>query len=226
MIYAFICTRSKELTDTAHNLSTYLSDAGVKVKFLVNQKSIFGGYQKALDSSDVKDDDIVILCHDDIEIMSSKWVFRDCLMQCLAHDAGFIGVAGTAKLLEDAVWWNGQAWREGHHSGIVWHGPHALESTPTYYGPYKTVVVMDGLFLAASGKTLRKVGLAKPRYLEGEWDYYDIHYTLTAHKLGLKNRTVPINVLHNSRGELAGRESWHVNRAKFIEEHRLPITAS
>ena len=196
------------------------------MKFLVNQPSIFAGYQKAFTDNDVQDDDIVILCHDDIEILSSPWVLKQCLMETLKHDAGFIGVAGTKKLTEDAIWWNQNVWRSGGHSGIVWHGEDIMSSDTTYYGQHGRVVVMDGLFLAASGKTLRSVGLSQPGYLPGGWDYYDIHYTLTAHKQGLKNKTVPLNILHNSKGELAGRDSWHANREAFIGHHRLPVTVS
>ena len=51
-----------------------------------------------------------------------------------------------------------------------------------YYGKPDQVVCMDGLFLAASGKVLREIGLDKPEYFEGDWDFYDIHYTVSAHK--------------------------------------------
>ena len=226
MIYAFICTRSKNLTDTAKGLSKYLSEAGVSVKFLVNQPSIFQGYQRAYEKNDIKDEDIVILCHDDISILSSPWLFKECLAETLKHDTGFVGVAGTKTLGPDAVWWDKAMWQARQHSGIVWHGEDPISAQATYYGPYEQVVVMDGLFLAASGKTLREVSLAQPEYLPGGWDYYDLHYTLTAHKKGLKNYTVPINILHNSLGELVGRDSWHTNRQAFIERHNLPVTVS
>lgn len=226
MIYAFICTRSKDLTDTAKRLSTYLSEAGVAVKFLVKQPTIFHGYETAFIKNEVKDDDIVILCHDDIEILSSQWVFKQCLLETLKHDTGFIGVAGTKTLTKDAIWWNQEMWQQRQHTGIVWHGPDPISAEATYYGPYGQAVVMDGLFLAASGKTLREVKLGHPDYLTGGWDYYDLHYTMTAHKKGLKNKTVPINILHNSKGEIVGRNSWHTNREAFIRRHKLPITVS
>jgi len=34
----------------------------------------------------------------------------------------------------------------------------------------------------------------------------------------------PIHILHNSPGELAGRESWMQNRIAFINNHKFPIT--
>jgi len=224
MIYAFICTRSKKLNETATKLSRYLSSASISVKFLVNQNSIFSGYSKAFISNDIKDDDIVILCHDDIEILTDKSLFLEILVNnCLKSSVGFVGVAGTKKLTQNAIWWNPDVWREGKHSGVVWHGTDALHPDLTYYGHYGQVVVMDGLFLAASGRTLKKVSLEKPDYLHGDWDFYDLHYTLTAHKKGLKNLVVPICILHNSKGELVGRDGWDENRKLFIQKHNLPI---
>ena len=56
------------------------------------------------------------------------------------------------------------------------------------------------------------IGLEKPDYLKGGWDFYDIHYTLTAHKMGFENKTIPIAIVHHSPGELVGRDSWHINK--------------
>ena len=224
MIYAFICTRSKDFYPTTKKLSSYLSRANVSTKFLVGQKSIFGGYANAFKKFDIKDDDIVIMCHDDIEILSDPKVFLDIIVSnCLKHDTGFIGVAGTTHLSEDAVWWNHNLWQQGKHRGHVFHGNDILTADSTYYGKPDRVVCMDGLFLAATGKVLREVGLDKPEYFEGDWDFYDIHYTVSAHKKKLKNLVVPIQILHNSKGELAGRDSWHKNREAFIKNTHLPI---
>ena len=224
MIYAFICTRSKNFSNTTNKLSSYLSRAGVKTKFLVGQKSIFSGYSNAFKKFNVQDNDIVIMCHDDIEILTDPEVFKNIIVNtCLKVDTGFIGVAGTTHLSEDAVWWNHQLWQQGKHRGHVYHGKDIMEADSTYYGKPDRVVCMDGLFLAASGRVLRDVGLDKPEYFEGDWDFYDIHYTVTAHKKKYKNHVVPISLLHNSKGELAGRDSWHKNREAFIKNTQLPI---
>jgi len=226
MIYAFICTRSKNFSNTTNKLSSYLSRAGVKTKFLVGQKSIFDGYSNAFKKFNVQDNDIVIMCHDDIEILTDPDVFKNIIVNtCLKVDTGFIGVAGTTHLTENAVWWNQDIWRQGKHRGHVYHGSDILTADSTYYGRpnMERVVCMDGLFLAASGRVLRDVGLDKPEYFEGDWDFYDIHYTVTAHKKKYKNHVVPISLLHNSKGELAGRDSWHKNREAFIKNTQLPI---
>lgn len=222
-IYAFICTRDKNLSETTKKLVSYLSSCNIDTKLLVGAKSIFSGYQKALEQTKPKDDDIIILCHDDIEILSSKEYFAKALSYRLGDPkTGFVGVAGTTLLSEDAIWWNHTIWSQGKHRGLVFHGESIETSKATYYGDNDRVVVLDGLFLAAKAKILREVGLQKPSYLEGDWDFYDIHYTFTANDKGYHNYTIPIFILHNSFGELAGRESWHKNRTNFINTHRLP----
>ena len=223
-IYAFICTRSKAFSETTKKLSSYLSRAGVKTKFLVGQKSIFSGYANAFQKFNVADDDIVIMCHDDIEILTDPEVFIRIIVQSLLKEkTGFIGVAGTTHLSEDAVWWNHSLWQQGKHRGHVYHGSDIISSDSTYYGKPDRVVCMDGLFLAARGATLKDIGLEKPEYFEGDWDFYDLHYTVTAHNKKYHNKVVPISILHNSHGELVGRDSWHKNRQAFINKENLPI---
>ena len=71
----------------------------------------------------------------------------------------------------------------------------------------------------------RSIDLAKPDYLEGDWDFYDIHYTLAAHIKGYKNKAINLSAVHFSRGELAGRDSWHKNRKLVYNKYKeeLPI---
>ena len=84
-------------------------------------------------------------------------------------------------------------------------------------------MVLDGLFLAAKAKVIKEVGLDKPEYFDGDWDFYDIHYTTTAFNKGYTNRVLGMNILHDSRGELVGRDSWEKNRIAFIQNNELPI---
>ena len=205
-------------------MSSYLSRCNIQTKFLVGQKSIFSGYANAFKKFNIQDNDIVIMCHDDIEILTDPEVFKHIIVNvALQSETGFIGVAGTTELSLDAVWWNHGLWQQGKHRGHVYHGKDILAADSTFYGRPDQVVCMDGLFLAAKGSVLREVGLEKPEYFEGDWDFYDIHYTVSAHKKGYKNKVVPISIMHNSKGELVGRDSWHKNRQAFIERHQLPI---
>ena len=110
-------------------------------------------------------------------------------------------------------------------TGSVFHGT-KLSMSFNYYGQFGEAVVLDGLFLCAKGKTLNTINLKKPSVFSGDWDFYDIYYTTQTHLKGLKNKTIPIQIVHQSIGELAGRESWHANREAYIRKYfdKLPLS--
>ena len=227
-LFAIICTRDKKtLTPVTARLIHTLSSYGVDVKILPSQKSIFEAYKKGIDSCDAQDTDIIIYCHDDIHILNSKTHFLKVLSKCADSSTGVIGPAGTTLLGEDAIWWAHDKWTEGYHRGHVNHQPKSekfnQEVEKTHYGPYGQVVALDGLFLAARKEVWDNIGLDKPSYFEGNWDFYDIHYTTKSHLLGYKNYAVDIHLIHHSFGELVGRDSWHKNREAFIKNTTLPM---
>jgi len=223
--YAIICTRtSTNVSKTTWELLNYYAAAGFDVQVISGATSIFTAYSEKVAELDPDDDDVIIFCHDDISISESAEYLKDRLQEQLAYeDTGFVGVAGTTHLGKGAVWWNQKEWAEGKHRGCVWHLDKEGQPYRTYYGPQGEVAVMDGLFMACSGKTARKMDFTKPYYFIGEWDFYDIYYCAQARDLGLKNRIMNLDILHNSRGELVGRDSWHANREAFIEKFDLPM---
>ena len=232
-IHAIICTRSREdISPTTDKLLAYLCQCGIAVYLLTGAKSIFSAYHGAFEKLDTTPEDIVIFCHDDIEIRDRPEVFLHNLTGALdLPNVGFVGPAGTTRLDDKAVWWCSENWNQGFHRGKVTHlDPSGNEYLTTFGPPVwipaqapHPVVVLDGLFLAAKSSTIKEVGLQKPEYFEGEWDFYDIHYTSKAFLKGYSNFVIDMTVLHNSRGELVGRESWHKNKEAFIRNNNLPI---
>jgi hypothetical protein len=224
-IHAIICTRSADqVTATTNKLLNFLSGCGVNVILMSKAKSIFKAYKGAFERINPDDNDICIFCHDDIEIREVCAEFLKKLQDlCYLPETGFVGPAGTTYLSPNAVWWDQDVWKAGLHRGKVSHIDHQGEEYLTEYGPADDVVALDGLFLAARAKVVRDIGLDKPEYFEGEWDFYDIHYTTTAFEKGYTNKVIDMNILHISRGELVGRESWHKNRLAFIQNTELPI---
>ncbi len=216
-IYSFSCTRSDILSETSRKLELFFQECRIKHTFLVGASSIFTAYSNAVNQPHIKDNDIVILCHDDISIKSDRPEFLRYLAMAMKPNVGFIGVAGSKKLPEHGVWWNSPSM---HLSGEVFHVKDG-KKFKTHYGGCGKVEVMDGLFLAATKKTLMAVGLDRPEFLTENWDFYDIHYTYKANKLGYDNITVPIGVTHLSLGELAGRPQWFTNRKSFLESRML-----
>jgi len=224
--YAVICTRSREeISATAHSLMNYYSSIGVKTLLMCNQASIFSAYTSAFKKVNPDPEDLFIFCHDDIEIHEPKEDFLDKLKEeTEPTDVGFVGPAGTTYLGKDAVWWDHTKWREGKHRGRVFHvHPDTKGPVDTLYGFPGPVVALDGLFLSARARTISQIGLDKPEYFEGKWDFYDIHYTTKAFLEGFTNKAIDVKIIHHSLGELAGRDSWHKNREAFISKTELPL---
>lgn len=224
--YAVICTRSREdISPTAHALMNYYTSIGVKILLMCNQGSIFTAYSTAFQKANPDPEDLFIFCHDDIEIHDQKEEFiSNLIKETEPEDVGFVGPAGTTELGKDAVWWDRNNWRAGKHRGRVYHiHPDEIKPVDTLYGPAGEVVVLDGLFLAARARTISKIGLEKPEYFEGRWDFYDIHYTSKAFLQGFTNKAINIKIIHHSLGELVGRDSWHKNREAFISKIELPL---
>tara|TARA_R110000796_G_scaffold188778_1_gene305709 strand:- start:691 stop:1383 length:693 start_codon:yes stop_codon:yes gene_type:complete len=224
-IHAVICTRSRDdVSETTDKLLAFLCSCGIGVYLLSGAKSLFKAYTGAYQKIDPKPEDIMIFCHDDIEIREDPKEFVRKLTEGLSlPESGFVGPAGTTCLGPEAIWWNQREWQQRKHKGKVLHLNPEGQEYLTPYGPPGDVVVLDGLFLAARKKVIDEVGLEKPEYFEGEWDFYDLHYTSQAFLKGYTNKVIDMNILHNSRGELVGRDSWHKNRESFIAHTELPL---
>ena len=155
------------------------------------------------------------MCHDDLEILSTHAKVIEYLSLANAPDTGFVGLAGATAFGNDGAWWNAR--NTGEARGFVFQGDDMKTAAPNYFGPAGEVVVLDGIFLAITYKNLQKIKLKQPSYLSDGWDYYDIHLTFTAHRIGKKNYTVPIVAMHESRGEM--RSSWHTVKEEFMNVH-------
>lgn len=224
-IHAVICTRSRQVPKITHELVQYLASCNIKVYLLANQSSIFSAWASGHKAANPDKDDIMIFCHDDIIIRDKPEVFVEKVKQtCNLPKTGFIGPAGTTNLGENAIWWDQERWKMGLHRGFVKHMNELRQEYDTNYGPEGPVVALDGLFLACRAEVIEEIGLEKPDYLIGDWDFYDIHYTTTAHAKGYTNRAFHMNITHASKGELVGRDSWHQNREAFVKQNALPIS--
>jgi hypothetical protein len=214
--YSLICSKDKEYKPTTIHLFNYLSDVGVQVKSLVGKNSIFEAYQEGFNKINCNPDDVVILCHDDIEILIPKSSFISTINKChTLPDCGFIGVAGTRVLEQPCIWWD---WNKKENlSGGIFHGT-TMSRYWTQFGNLGQVVVLDGVFLACKASVLKSILLQSPQEFSGRWDFYDIYYTFQAHLNNFKNYTIPLTLRHESSGN--PRESWDANRRAFIEMYK------
>ena len=208
-------------------LVSYFDEAGWETYVMDGCSSIFEAYEKGVVESKVKPSDYVIMCHDDINILTNSIDFNSIIEGFLQKKKiGFLGVAGTKHLNESCVWWAGlEIPGQNHLSGFVYHGETVMSMQSTFYGQTGHVVAMDGVFLACLGSTLLSTKLAQPKEFVGNWDFYDIYYTLQAHFKGLQNHVIPIQIFHQSLGDTNGKSSWHSNREALIHKlgDKLPI---
>ena len=77
MIYAIICSRKDKQTKCLPKLLSYLAKANILYYISYDAESIFKGYEEGLKALTPEPEDIVILCHDDIEILSDRDFFND-----------------------------------------------------------------------------------------------------------------------------------------------------
>jgi len=227
-IYAFICTRSNKISKTLDGLLLYLRKSGVEVRLLVDKESMFDAYDKELEliiDNGANPDDIVIMCHDDVEIMSDPEMFITVIRDAMKDKkVGIAGVAGTRKLPKSGIWWEGitgQNTIHGNHSGTVFHGPSIYETQTSYYGTPSNVVVVDGVFMVSTVGLLDKIDLKKPKTFSNGWHFYDLTYCLRAYENGNNNKVIPILIRHESGGEVD--MGWEMNRRKFVHLFRLPV---
>ena len=108
--YVIIATRhtEEECADLGTNvgkLNRYLEDAGWTVKFMRNCKSIFEAYSNAIKELQPEDEDRIILCHDDIEVLYKTETFNEVVNHWLDKEkCGIVGVAGAPIFLKDRDW--------------------------------------------------------------------------------------------------------------------------
>lgn len=214
----YVVSPTRDVTKAAHNVAHW-KRFEVIPNNIVGGESIFDVIDSYVHESHLHLDDIVILAHDDIQLMCDKETFDYCLTPLNDKDAGFVGAAGTQLFNDSAIWWEGLSaqYPVTPLAGLVYHGNSMEDMHPTYFGPNnkREVVVMDGIFLAAKVKTWRAIRTARPSTFTGKWDFYDIYYTFQAHMRGLKNYVMPLNILHESPGDTSGRTSWHDNKEAF-----------
>lgn len=225
-ILVSVCSRKDSVPVSLNRLEGWImrdptDRFGLRVAY--DAPSIYEGHASNINIGRLDDSDIIVLCHDDIEILSDHLTVARLLEYATKPNVGFLGVAGATTLMAEPIWWNSRTF--GNTRGMVFQGKDLTTMTPNYFGESGQVVVLDGCFLAASAKTLKEIKLEKPSYInEGNWDFYDIHLTSKAFLAGKTNWTVPILIKHESPGEV--RVGWFRAKQDFKKEHcgNLPLT--
>ena len=209
--YVIIPTRyskkdCEDRTTQVGALNQYLKDAGWEVHFVKDAPSMLEAYESGVEECGLDPEDRVIFCHDDIEILLKHDVFNDLLEKELSSpNIGFVGVAGCTSLghrSKTANWWANSV-GEDHYlnaGGVVFHGNSSKEMSLTWYGKRERAILMDGLFLATTGKVANSISFKKPSVLKSNWHMYDAFMTFQTYRKELHNVIAPIILRHASGG--------------------------
>jgi hypothetical protein len=165
---------------------------------------------------------IVVLCHDDIEFETNRWGDKLIKLFSKNPEFGIIGIAGTTDLI-DGRWWT----LKQSMTGIVSHKNEGKKWTNTYSkdqgNKLKEVVVLDGLFICVDKLKIKKQFNEE---FKG-FHFYDIPFCFDNYLSGVKIAvTTQIRVTHLSIGQT--NEQWEKNKTQFEElyKNELPVRLS
>jgi len=223
MIYFSVCSRQDKQPKSLGKLIDYCKDnEALDIRVCYDATSIYEGHKeniKFFKMAPLESGDIIVLCHDDIEILSKPEDLIRNLRIARKTNVGFVGLAGSCRIPSDGGWW--VARNTGDTRGFVFQGEDHQTMSPNYFGKSGQAVVMDGCLLAITYGNLKKIGLDQPEYLETGWDFYDIHLTYKAYQEGFSNYVVPIIAMHESPGMM--RDGWYAAREKFMRHHASTV---
>lgn len=172
-------------------------------------RSLAEGFNRILDAAK---GDVVILCHDDIEVLSGN--ATQALHQALAaHD--IVGVAGGRHVGGPAVLWSGHphihGWVSYPREGAIEAAPLSLRA-----GLLGGMQALDGVFMAMRGELARR-----HRFDAGTFDgfhFYDLDFTYRAYRDGARLAvTTDILLLHVSEGRFG--DEWKRYALRFREKY-------
>ncbi len=221
MISIIICSiNPAKFAAVSKNFADRMGDAAFEIIGIHDARSLSEGYNRG---TALSRGDILIFCHDDIEILTPDFLSR-IRRHLQAYDV--VGCAGTSCLIDSKWAYAGDpfihgivaypeedAWPANRFFTIVWGGFDRAV--------VEGIQALDGLFLAANRRVLDAV-----RFDEATFDgfhLYDIDFTYAAHLAGFRVAVFKdILIVHQSYGNFG--DDWTPYADKFMRKYqgRLP----
>ena len=180
------------------------------------EKSLNQTYNEILQESE---NDIVILCHDDLYFETKGWGFK-VIEHFQKNDFGILGVAGSTYLPMSGMWWEDKRKMIGivnhEHEGKKWESKYSEEQGKKI----KQTVLVDGLFIAVDKNRIKENFNEK---IQG-FHFYDLEFCIGNYEKEVKIGVITnIRITHKSIGMT--NEQWEENRKLFAKRHEeiLPI---
>ena len=159
--------------------------------------------------------DIVVLCHDDIYFDSKNWGSKILNYFKRNSDYGILGVAGSTSLPSSGKWWEDFSKLKGivnhEHDGKKWESKYST----SLGNQLDNVLLVDGLFLAINKKNIKKNFNEEVK----GFHFYDVDFSFRNHLEGVKIGVMyDVRITHKSIGMT--NEQWEKNREEFAEKFK------
>ena len=219
MITIGFSTRNNNQTYIDYLIKTSgLKNVEVIQKINNGEKSLSQTYNEILNESN---NDIVVLCHDDIEFDTKDWGKR-ILKHFEKSDFGILGVAGTTEVPDSGMWWQDKRKMIGivnhKHDGKKWESKYSR----SWGDEINEGCFVDGLFIALNKKRIKE---NFDESVKG-FHFYDVYFSVKNFLKGVKIGVIfNVRLTHLSIGQT--NDSWEDNRKQFETEYKenLPIVS-
>lgn len=163
-----------------------------------NTSGLCNVYNNYLTPDNFKKYDCILFVHDDVYIDSINFLVE--IRNLFKQGFDVVGLAGGSKIqVKKPCLWHLLCKPESL-SGIVSHYQNITDYAPTIFGQTpKSVILLDGLFLAVRTKSIAKKKIKFDKNIKG-FHHYDLKFCLDCHLAGLRLTTAPIHVIHESPG--------------------------
>lgn len=189
-------------------------------RFVWNDEAdgIYAKYNLGIDyhvNKGLKDDDIIVFCHADVNIVDKKFDKKLKSAFELLPTLGVAGVIGSLELTDKCGWWY---CNRKHQKGRVIQ----FNEKSSYYltkeqGNFASVCVVDGLFMAVRGSLVKKLRFDNNSF-PCSYNFYDYDYCLSARELNYTIGVFDILMEHNSIGAGIFQNDWINNKNVFMQK--------
>jgi GT2 family glycosyltransferase len=213
MISVVICSADPhKFQAVKENYLRLAGDEPLEVIGIQDARSMSEGYNRGVRQST---GDILIFCHEDIEILSPD--FKDRLRGHLSrHD--LIGVAGTNKLVRPQWAGAGPPYLYGQIAQL--NVAERCYDVCIWCAPARAVTgiqALDGVFLAATRRLVEAVSFDE-QIFQG-FHLYDLDFSFTAHLLGFRLAVCnDLLLIHESWGSFD--DEWRRQAQLFRDKYR------
>lgn len=177
-----------------------------------NKNSLASLYNLAINRANAHNHDALILVHDDI-IFEHNPIPK---LNRLFDQFDVVGVAGASNVnLQSPALWHIMG--QGHLHGAVAHGDHDSKWM-TSFGKYPNRAVMiDGVFMALNRAAIERASFDERN--PARFHFYDLDFSLSCHKMGLRVGVGDIMITHNSPGLREFTEDWKAGERWFLNKY-------